>query len=64
MQIFIGRFTFKNEDIYYPVVFIWAYIAIYVNQDAASIRTAEVVTFIVIAAAVFLKIIRMIRNRK
>ncbi|MRX53168.1 tryptophan-rich sensory protein [Bacillus idriensis] len=57
-------FTFKNNDIYYPLVFIWAYIAIYVNQDPVAIKRTAVVTVIVIAAAVLLNIIRMIRNKK
>lgn len=55
-------FTFKNDDVYYPLVFIWAYIAIYVMQDPAAIKRTVVVTVIVIAAAVLLKLFQKLRK--
>lgn len=55
-------FTFKNDDVYYPLVFIWAYIAIYVMQDPAAIKRTVVITVIVIAAAVLLKLIQKLRK--
>lgn len=58
-------FMLKNHDIYYPLVFIWAYIAIYVNkEDIVSIRTTVLVIVAILAAAVLWKVVEMVRSKK
>ncbi|MCM3005281.1 TspO/MBR family protein [Priestia koreensis] len=56
-------FTFKNKDIAYPLVVIWAYIAIIVEQkDMPSIVVTAWITVAAIAVAILIECIRKIKR--
>nr|WP_090397462.1 TspO/MBR family protein [Natribacillus halophilus] len=55
--------TRLNRDIWYPLVFIWSYLAIFIRSDEETIRWVALISTVLLVIIVLLQVIYNLRRR-
>ncbi|MBB6449647.1 peptidoglycan biosynthesis protein MviN/MurJ (putative lipid II flippase) [Geomicrobium halophilum] len=57
-------FTRMNRDVWYPLVFIWAYLATYIRSEEETLRWVILISIIILAINVLVQLIQNMKNPK